>query len=95
MGPQSLLELMSDEPAVLLSVTVMWPFQMASRVSPPLHAFPTKTHPFQVGLWLVEQCPNAGGLTAATLSNLLAKWTGHIAPVMEAPIQLLSLAKLG
>lgn len=73
MGPQSLLELMFDDPAMLLSVMVMWPFQMASRVFPPLHAFPTKTHHFLAGLWLGEQCPKAGGLTTATLSNVLAK----------------------
>lgn len=35
--------------------------------------------------------PKAGGLTAASLSNALAKGTGHVVPVMEAPIQQFSL----
>lgn len=60
-------------------------------MSPCLRASPTKTHHFQASLRLAEQCPKAGGLTAAALSNAFAKGTGHVAPVMEAPFRPLSL----
>lgn len=66
-------------------------FSDDSWVSSPLWAFTTETYRSQAGLQLAEWCPKAGGLTAATVSNALAKGTGHVAPVMEAPIQLLSL----
>lgn len=64
---------------------------MAAGASPPLCAFATETRHFQAGLWLAKRYPKAEGLTAAALSNALTKGTGHVTPVMEAPIQPLSL----